>query len=299
MKRVEVESKLEAIAGYAGVERFLDTPIKRYSSGMRLRLGFAVAAHLDPDVLIVDEVLAVGDAGFQKKCLDTMEGLRSSGRTVLFVSHNMAAVENLCTRAIWIDGGRVRIDGPPHAVIREYMSTFASGQGGSVDLRDFPARRGQGRVRYTSIEFLDAAGVPLGVIRSGDHVTIRLRYFADEVLPTLSFGIRLFSELGTLITEASTHLHNLDIRRVARGNGFLDLEIDALTLLSGRYYIMAGIATRDGTPEDVLENCARLDVEVADVFGSGQALDSRYGLVFLPQRWKLEGMQTEAEREGS
>lgn len=297
MKRAEVESKLEAIASYAGVERFLDTPIKRYSSGMRLRLGFAVAAHLDPDVLIVDEVLAVGDAGFQKKCLNTMEGLRSSGRTVLFVSHNMAAVENLCTRAIWIDGGRVRIDGPTHSVIREYMSTFAGGQGGSVDLRDLPSRRGGGRVRFTAIEFLDAAGVPLAVIRSGDHVTFRLRYRAEEALANLSFGIRLTSELGTVITETSTRLHNIDIPRVVTGDGFLDLEIGALNLLSGRYYITAGVVTRDGALHDVLENCARIDIEAADVFGSGQTVDSRHGIVFFPQRWKLEGVQTYAGKD--
>src|SRR5580698_1896361 len=105
-------------------EPFIDTPIKHYSSGMRLRLGFAVAAHLDPDVLIVDEVLAVGDAGFQKKCLNAMEGLQGGGRTVLFVSHNMAAVENLCSRAIWIDGGKVRMDGPAKDVVAAYMASF-------------------------------------------------------------------------------------------------------------------------------------------------------------------------------
>src|SRR5258707_6915943 len=125
MKQREVEAKLDQIIEFAGVERFIDTPIKRYSSGMRLRLGFAVAAHLDPDILIIDEVLAVGDAGFQKKCLNAMEDLRSGGRTVLFVSHNMAAVENLCTRAIWIDDGRLREDGPVQRVIESYMATFA------------------------------------------------------------------------------------------------------------------------------------------------------------------------------
>src|SRR5882757_5547386 len=129
MKQREVEAKLDQIIEFAGVQRFIDTPIKRYSSGMRLRLGFAVAAHLDPDVLIVDEVLAVGDAGFQKKCIKAMEGLRSSGRTVLFVSHNMAAVENLCSRSIWIDAGAVRLDGPVHDVIKAYMESYATGSG--------------------------------------------------------------------------------------------------------------------------------------------------------------------------
>src|SRR5712664_3253537 len=125
MKKKEVDVKLDAIVEFSGVQRFIDTPIKHYSSGMRLRLGFAVAAHLEPDVLIVDEVLAVGDAGFQKKCIRAMEGLRNSGRTVLFVSHNLAAVENLCSRGIWIDAGRIRMDGAAKDVIASYMGSFA------------------------------------------------------------------------------------------------------------------------------------------------------------------------------
>ena len=128
MTRTEVETKLDAIVAFSGVEKFLETPIKRYSSGMRLRLGFAVAAHLDPDVLIVDEVLAVGDAEFQKKCLGAMQELRGGGRTVLFVSHNMAAVENLCSRGIWIDAGKIRMDGDAKDVIEAYMGSFGSGQ---------------------------------------------------------------------------------------------------------------------------------------------------------------------------
>src|SRR6202163_1795212 len=149
MKQREVEAKLDQIISFSGVERFIDTPIKRYSSGMRLRLGFAVAAHLDPDVLIVDEVLAVGDAGFQRKCLNTMEGLRSGGRTVLFVSHNMAAVENLCSRCIWIDGGQVCMDGSPREVIEAYMNTFANAREAMADLRSVQNRRGSGEIRYT------------------------------------------------------------------------------------------------------------------------------------------------------
>src|SRR5205814_5837200 len=134
MSKKEVNRKMDAIIEFSGVEKFLDTPIKRYSSGMRLRLGFAVAAHLDPDILVVDEVLAVGDAGFQRKCLNAMDGLRSGGRTVLFVSHNMAAVENLCSRCIWIDAGKVVMDGAPRKVIEAYMNTFANAREAMADL---------------------------------------------------------------------------------------------------------------------------------------------------------------------
>src|SRR5215469_7134055 len=126
MKKREVDAKLEAIVEFSGVERFIDTPIKRYSSGMRSRLGFAVAAHLEPNVLIVDEVLAVGDAAFQKKCINAMHEMRGGGRTVLFVSHNMAAVENLCSRGIWISQGQIEQDGPVREVIEAYMASFGS-----------------------------------------------------------------------------------------------------------------------------------------------------------------------------
>src|SRR5262245_45190098 len=154
MRKREVEERFDAIVDFSGVEQFIDTPIKHYSSGMRLRLGFAVAAHLEPDVLIVDEVLAVGDAAFQKKCLSAMHDLRGGGRTVLFVSHNMAAVENLCSRAIWISSGEVRMDGPTHAVIEAYMSTFASPGSASNALASVDGRRGTGEISYTRVEFL-------------------------------------------------------------------------------------------------------------------------------------------------
>src|SRR5712664_3629768 len=211
MKKKEVDVKLDAIVEFSGVQRFIDTPIKRYSSGMRLRLGFAVAAHLEPDVLIIDEVLAVGDAGFQKKCLRVMEDLRSGGRTVLFVSHNMAAVENLCSRGIWIDNGRIREDGRTRDIIQSYMATFAESQQSASDLRTVETRHGNGEIRYTGIAFLSPDGRPQPVTRSGEALTIRLYYHAEKQIPFASFGIRLTTDLGTLVTDTSTWHHGIDI----------------------------------------------------------------------------------------
>src|SRR6266481_1408423 len=158
MRKRQVEERFDAIVDFSGVEQFIDTPIKRYSSGMRLRLGFAVAAHLDPDVLIVDEVLAVGDAGFQKKCIKAMEGLRSSGRTVFFVSHNLAAVENLCSRGIWIDAGKIQMDGGAREVIASYMTSFVGDQVSGSDLSKTTNRLGGGEIRYTRIDYLGPDG---------------------------------------------------------------------------------------------------------------------------------------------
>lgn len=287
MKHGEVAAKLDSMVEFAGVAQFLDTPIKRYSTGMRLRLGFAVAAHLDPDLLIVDEVLAVGDAGFQRKCLNAMDGLRSGGRTVLFVSHNMAAVENLCSRCIWIDAGRVVKDGAPREVIEAYMNTFANARDGMADLTSAKDRRGSGEIRYTGVEYLSTSGEPLSVVRSGDSLVIRFHYHADSPIAYPSFGFRLYTEFGTLVTDTSTWHHAIDIPLVPPGDGYIDLQIDYLNLLPAHYYFSLWITGSASPVHDNIEHCAQLEVALANVYSSGRMLDSRSGIVFFPQRWKV------------
>ena len=289
MTRAEVQKKFDAIVAFSGVERFLDTPIKRYSSGMRVRLGFAVAAHVDPDVLIVDEVLAVGDAAFQKKCLDSMQDLRSGGRTVLFVSHHMAAVENLCSRGIWIEGGEVKMDGPTSDVIAAYMGSFAT-IGHAREFGDVKGRYGTGQIRFEGVEFLDADGNPKSVVRCGDGLTIRLRYRAREPIPFPSFGVRIFTELGTLITDASTTHYGIQIPLLPAGEGDVDLEFGPLNLSAARYTMSLFVTTgAEYKICDALEHCTILDVEVADVYGSGKPVEARHGVVYFDQKWKLCG----------
>jgi len=291
MRKREVDTKLDAIVAFSGVERFIDTPIKRYSSGMRLRLGFAVAAHLEPDVLIVDEVLAVGDAVFQKKCISAMQDLRGGGRTVLFVSHNMAAVENLCSRGIWIAEGRVRLDGPTHQVIEAYMESFASSDAAMNDLTGVGARRGSGEARYTKVEFLSKEGDLQTVTRCGKGVVIRLHYHANEPIERPSFGFRMYTELGTLVTDTGTWLHGLDIPLAPAGEGYVDLEIDSLNLIPGRYFLSLQLDSSMSTKlYDVLEHVVHLDVEEGPIYGSTRRIDSRHGLVFFPQRWRVDGI---------
>jgi lipopolysaccharide transport system ATP-binding protein len=291
MKKREVDAKLEAIVEFSGMQRFLDTPIKRYSSGMRSRLGFAVAAHLDPDVLIVDEVLAVGDAAFQKKCISAMHDLRGGGRTVLFVSHNMAAVENLCTRGIWLAQGKVQLDGPVHEVIEAYMGSFASADQASNELAATDGRRGTGEIRFTRVEFRSPGGELQSVTRAGKPLVIRLHYRANEPIERPAFAFKLFTELGTLVTDTGTWLHGLDIPLVPAGDGYLDLEIDALNLMPGRYYLSLLLDSCVETRVyDALEHAVYLDVEEAPIYGQSRRIDSRFGLVFFPQRWRLEGI---------
>jgi len=295
MRKREVDAKLDAIIAFAGVERFIDTPIKRYSSGMRLRLGFAVAAHLEPDVLIVDEVLAVGDAGFQKKCISAMEDLRGGGRTVLFVSHNMAAVENLCSRAIWIANGSVRLDGPTHSVIEAYMATFSTGESAASELSAVEGRRGGGEIRYTRVEFLSSDRELQTLTRAGKGIVVRLHYRAREPIERPSFGLKICTELGTVVSDTSTWLHGLDIPLVPAGEGYVELEIDSLNLLPGRYQFSLWInSCVQSHLYDGLENPVHLDIEETPIYGSTRRIDNRYGVVFFPQRWRLEGIASGA-----
>jgi lipopolysaccharide transport system ATP-binding protein len=285
----EVEQKLEAIVEFSGVAKFIDTPIKRYSSGMRLRLGFAVAAHLDPDILIVDEVLAVGDAGFQKKCLKVMKDLRSGGRTVLFVSHNLAAVENLCSRCVWIDDGEVRMDGQSRQVIEAYMTAMAGSEAACGDLEGLENRRGSGEIRYCGIEFFSADGHLQKVTRAGEPVVMRLHYHARKSIQFPSFGLRVHTDMGTLVTDTSTWHHGIDIPVLEAGDGYLDLEIGCLNLLPGRYSLSFWLTGVDGIVYDAIEYGVTLEVELANIYGSGKVIDSRFGIVFFPQKWNLSG----------
>ena len=287
MRKREVDQQFDAIVDFSGVEQFIDTPLKRYSSGMRLRLGFAVAAHLDPDVLIVDEVLAVGDAEFQKKCIKAMEGLRSSGRTVLFVSHNLAAVENLCSRGIWIDKGKIQRDGPAKDVILSYMASFASEQASGSDLSGTKNRLGSGEIRYARIEYLSPDGTTCATPRSGDGLVLRFHYYAETLIRDPSFGFRLYTELGTLITETGHWLSGLHIPQVPAGAGYIDAEIELLNLVPGKYSLSLWITGSGGKPVYDGDVRAPLEVEVADVYRSGRILDSRFGLVYFPQRWRV------------
>jgi lipopolysaccharide transport system ATP-binding protein len=285
MTKKEIDTKFDDIVSFSDVEKFIDTPIKRYSSGMRLRLGFAVAANLDTDVLFVDEVLAVGDIGFQKKCLDKMGDLRTLGKSVVFVSHNMAAVENLCSRVIWVDDGRIREDGNPSDVIKSYMSTFSGITHSGMDLSHIESRHGNGDIRFTRIEFLDGGGNPLPIIRAGDSLTIRFHFLAHKPITNPSFGFRMFIEFGTLVNEFSTWAAGVDTSTVLPGPGFIDLDIDFLNLMPSRYHLSLWVTTQNAVPYDGLENCITMDVEVSDYYKSGKGIDRRYGIMFFPCRW--------------
>lgn len=199
MSRLDIRRRFDEIVDFAGVDRFLDTPLKRYSAGMQLRLAFSVAAHLEPDIVLVDEVLAVGDVEFQQKCLGRMSELEQEGRTVVFVSHDIGAIRRLCPRSVWLDRGRVIADGATPAVIERYLATHAP-RGVTAE----PDRNADAAVIVEQVEITDEAGAPTEPA-SDQPFQIRARLLAREHVPDLDAALYVMDSHGTRILNEAWH----------------------------------------------------------------------------------------------
>lgn len=298
MKKKEVKNKLDAIVDFAEVEKFLDTPIKWYSSGMRLKLGFSVAAHLDTDILFIDEVLAVGDVAFQKKCLDTMKDLRNSGRTVIFVSHTMATVENLCPRVLWFDQGELKQDGPVAKVIHDYLSQFAKMTPKSkFDLSNIPNRSGSGEIRYTAIEFMTIDGHLKDHIYSGESLKVRLHYQVYQPISKPEFYFNIKTDVGSRVTAFGTSLSGHVIQTLYPGKGYIDVDVDTLNILPDNYYMNMWINTNkkyitdNDINHDGIEHAAVIDIEVPDSHKYDPLYDKWWGVMFTKCKWNFDGMK--------
>lgn len=239
MKKLEIKSRFDEIVAFAEVERFIDTPVKRYSSGMYVRLAFAVAAHLDPEILIVDEVLAVGDAGFQKKCLGKMTEVAKGGRTILFVSHNMGAVQNLCQRAIWLKDGQVRYDGTSGETVNSYLASLRDADAALV------AESRSGNLKIEKVVTLNSSGEPTASFRTGDQLIIDLHYNATEPVQRPNFWISFESQFGPMFGANMI----LDGRRpeTISGRGRIRCVVNELPLLPHQQYtVIMGVREGDG-----------------------------------------------------
>jgi lipopolysaccharide transport system ATP-binding protein len=286
MTKKEVDRKFDAIVDFAGVEKFVDTPVKHFSSGMQVRLAFAVAAYLEPEILVIDEVLAVGDAVFQKKCLGKMQDVASDGRTVLFVSHDLAAVEKLCSRAILLDAGRCRADGPTAQTIAHYQAGIV--ETASSDLNTRRDRRGAGLVRFTKIQTLDENCREQGVFLSGKPLRVRMHYRASGSKPLENCRVSLtFNGWGKIYFVASTELVSDDCLRLAP-EGFLDCIIDELPLSLGTYYLGPFIEV-NGDVQDWLDSAATLQVEDGNFYGTGRDYPKggAGATVLVKHRWQV------------
>jgi lipopolysaccharide transport system ATP-binding protein len=238
MGRVEIKRKFDEIVAFSEVEKFLDTPVKRYSSGMYVRLAFSVAAHLEPEILVVDEVLAVGDAAFQKKCLGKMEEVGKEGRTILFVSHNMGAINTLCEKSVWLDAGKIILTGPSREVAESYLGSAQS----SAALSHFP-RNEKKIIQYRSIAVLNADGKESSIVADDENYKLVFEIEVLQKTPEIYFGFILKNFEGVNILFADSRDASGELP-VVFAPGFYNLTIDMPSVLApGRYCICPGIAS--------------------------------------------------------
>ena len=285
MKKADIRRKFDEIVAFAEIDRFIDTPVKRYSSGMYVRLAFAVAAHLEPEVLIVDEVLAVGDAGFQQKCLGKMQGVARSGRTVLFVSHNMAAIANLCHRTLLLEHGRLKLDGQPSEAIAEYLK---QGSAKATCLAERTDRRGSGEIRVTDIFLRDTDGNPVDVVCSGQDVEVclkfetRRRFFARNLRVSVSvrtpFDVRVFINDNRLTGDQFGALPN---------RGLFVCRLSRLPLPAAMFQISYSVLANEEYV-DGLKNAAELTVVAGKFFQSGDLPPASHGCCLVDGTWRVD-----------
>ena len=285
MKRAEIERNFDEIVAFAEIEKFVDTPVKRYSSGMQVRLAFSVAAHLEPEILLVDEVLAVGDAAFQKKCLGKMGDVAKGGRTVLFVSHNLAAVLNLCRRAIWLDSGRIAKDDETAQTVSSYMSSHQAADETQLSLRE--DRIGNGQLRIQELWLSNGSGAPIRSVESGAEVTFNLRYASQlgEALQNVNLGLHFYDLFGQKLFTAATRLVGQQFTNI-RDKGVLSCQIPCLPLIAGTYTIKI-TAFVNNLLSDAIESAFHLEVIESDFLGGGVAMTRRkHGAILVQHYWK-------------
>lgn len=278
MKRAEIRRKFDEIVAFSGIENFIDTPVKHYSSGMKVRLAFSVAAHLEPEILIIDEVLAVGDAEFQKRCLGKMDEVsQQEGRTILFVSHNLAAVSQLCRRGFLLRDGKLVSSGQVADVIHDYIThnkeQVEVGTLGNLDLR-----KGNGQFRVTAIELKDAQACPITVIRTGSAVNFHIK-FNKKIHHKQGFRIDLAIDnehdmrIGWFSSEAIVHQIGEEFQEII-------FRIQKFPYSGGRYFLTF-YATMNSQIVDYIHQAFSFDVEDGDFFGTGRVIPKKQTFFYL------------------
>jgi lipopolysaccharide transport system ATP-binding protein len=305
LSRHAIRRQMEAIIAFAELEHFIDVPVRNYSSGMLMRLGFSIATAFQPEILLIDEVLAVGDQVFQDRCLRRIREIQESGATVVLVSHDLETVRKLCRRAIWLDEGRVRADGPTDVVIARYLEEIwsleqekvmsessqlaeilpeVSGNGPPSTCQEpdgFPghmARWGSGEIRIERADILDGHGTSRRVFRTGEPFVVRMWYRAHRPISAPAFGVSLYNEEGVRINGPNTFWSGVPIERV-QGHGYVDYIVDALPLLPGRYELT--VAVYDASVTHPYDHWHRMESFVVTT----SEFERQDGMVYIPCRW--------------
>ena len=283
LSRREVDKVFDDIVEFAGIEEFIDTPVKIYSSGMFVRLGFSVAVHVEPDVLLLDEVIAVGDEEFQRRCYDHLFSLARRGVTIVIVSHSLAVLEQMCDRVAWLDHGTLKDEGPVADIGEQYLeqvnraeeARLAAGHGSASEYE----REGSGEVEITRVEFVGRAGASREIAVSGEPVAIRLHYRAHEPIDDAVFGIGVYHQNGVHLAFPNSAWDQAQVGRL-QGDGFVDYELERLPLLPGPYILSVAIYH-----EDVTHAYDHLDRQIPLRVQPGTA-KTYLGMIEMDGRWQ-------------
>lgn len=285
MTKAEIRSRFDEIVAFAEIADHLDTPVKRYSSGMYVRLAFAVAAHLEPDTLIVDEVLAVGDASFQRKCLGKMQDVAGHGRTVLFVSHSMAAVQALCAKTLVLSEGRPIFNGDTARAVAMYLGDKQANTGKNVAERT--DREGNGAIRFTGVDVARGGGQNGRVVQSGDPITITLSFQRHRPVARPTFYLGIYDPLGIQLVHLNTKTAD-DSMWADVEKGTVTCRIPRLPLPPGRYSLTAAV-TEPGEMLDRVEGAEEVIVEAGDFYGTGSLAGTEVGRLLVDHSWSMDG----------
>ena len=283
LSRKELDQKFAEIVDFAALDRFIDTPVKNYSSGMYVRLGFSVAINVNPDVLLIDEVLAVGDEHFQRKCAEKFAELKRQGKTIVIVSHSLGSVRSLCDTAAWLEGGKVRAVGPAGGVVDDYIDEVHDDR---EEVTGEGSRWGSGEARIDRIELLDGRGAHTTKVRTGDDVTLRFHYSMTTPIEQPVFGMAIHTLDGMHVTGPNTREAEC-VPASLEGSGHVDLRVPRLLLLPGTYDISCAItdfATLHSF--DYRHRAFRFDVE------AGLPKESYGGVVSLGGEWRIHSLDT-------
>lgn len=273
MGRKDIAGRFDDIVEFSGLENFIDSPVKTYSSGMYVRLAFAVAINVDPELLIIDEILAVGDVTFQQRCMEKFVDFRNQGRTIVLVTHSMSSVRDMCDRAVWLDHGKLVGEGDPSELVEAYTEQML---GTRTDRGDGSTRRGSGEIQITQVEMLVGENpAPVKRFRTGDKVTVRLHYRADKPVSRAIFGVQIDALGGQCITSPCARDVGLVPERVV-GEGFVDLVVSDIALMPGTFDLHTSVTDFNRQHiYDYVHLALRFDVLSGKLFETGSVVTLR------------------------
>jgi lipopolysaccharide transport system ATP-binding protein len=285
--KAEMRRIFADILDFSEMARFIDMPVKHYSSGMYMRLGFSIAIHVRPDILLVDEVLAVGDQAFQLRCLDKINEMKRRGVTIILVTHDLASVRKLCDRAIWLDDGRIQDKGPVQHVLEYYLAQVRAADGQSLQRAEADSeddsswRWGSREGEIVGVQFVDAQGQERRTFQTGEKLIVRIHFDAKQRIEQPQFGFALYNANGLHINGPNTVFSGLEIEAI-KGQGYVDHIIDSLPLLEGTYLASVSLYNHEGTHAyDHHHQIYTFRVRPSET------VQERYGTLLIPSHWRM------------